>query len=316
MSNADNRLLNVSAAWTEQAPTESDYTLLLDGGYLSAHSTDFRHRTELGFIGALNCPIAVDDSAKIAYRATSIGAGNGKDGKIVAFDLNTGEERIVITLPPDMTCSWLLALDPERNRLIALLLSNSDAESQQLATIDIDSGKLATLELDARVFFYPDAIDVEREQIIFSGGNLGAVLINFHGEVIGEIGDGRFSRLEEATFLPDFDEVVFAENGIHIWNHKSNEVQTIVKEGKHPVAGPAGNIWFNSSDGSLALYQRETEEVNEIVGLSGFDLHDTGYAQPIVFSADKRFGIARLTGKTALAPEALLEQESDRAHVS
>ena len=303
--------------WSEIVPTETDYTLVTDGQYdgqnLTLHSTDFRRRVELGYIGGLNCPIAIDDSAKVAYRA-SPGEPNDEatpsaqpSHRILAFDLVSGEGRTITTLPQGMMCTWLLSFLPDKAQLIAQY-SRFNEMTEYLARIDVETGQITAKELPESAFF-PTSVDINNERILYSGRGGGAVLVDFEAELVAEVGESEFTHLEGGGFLAGSSEIVIGGHGIHLWDPACDRLRTILPSGNFPVPDCRGNVWFNPSDGSLAFYELASGQVHEVVSLAGLDTHDTHYSQPVVFSPDDRMGIAQLTGKQALSPEALAERE-------
>lgn len=236
--------LNIGEGWSEIDPRETGYTILIDGDRLTLNSTSFRNRTELGYISGVNCPIAVDDEKKLAYRAVHKKPDSpvsdlmdyieNTSTDIVSFDLVTHEETIIASLPIGVDCHWLLEYLPDSDSLIALLSDRKKLTQSFVADINPKSGIVTTSRL-VESAFYPAAIDHENERIAFSGRKGGVVLVDFKGKLIAETST-RYSRhLEGADFLDRQQKMAIGGRGIHIWDIGLNQLETIRESGDHPV---------------------------------------------------------------------------------
>lgn len=310
--------LNIDPEWQEVEPRSTGYTVLTDKMNLLAHSTNFEIAKDLGYVSGVNCPIAVDQVNKIAYRSVrksiNDASGDSADGnsrgsdEICSFDLRSGKSSLVTTLPEGLGCIWLLEFLPSENTLIAFFIEHKKQPQKYLGTINLVDGSITSVPIPDNAF-YPAAVCLEQKQIVFSGRLGGAVIIDFNGDTVGTLEPGPFYNLEGAGFIGNNGDVVLGGNGLHVWNPESAIVNTLFESGSYPVADGKGRIWFNASDGAVSYSDHQGKGVRNVVSLNGLDLIETGFASTAVFSSDKRIIFSRLTGKRRLSCEEIAEKE-------
>jgi hypothetical protein len=276
-------------------------TLLLSGQFpgqrLVATDTSFARQKDLAFSGGSNCPLAVDHAnARVYFSADVLTSIDLRSGALQQHDAGT-----------DLSASWMLEYRPRQSDLL-MLLHGPELKAHCLGAFDLGTDRLRTLPLPDDVFF-PLAIDHTRGVALFSARQAGAALCDLSGSTVA-LSSIRLPHFAMGgCFIDDGSKVILGGDGLYGWDLGSGSVSPLCKTGRYPVPDRNGDIWFCTEDGNLCRLRRDGSGFDTIVELAGVDPRGWGYSQPVVFSPDGRYGLARLTGKTALTGPELAEAE-------
>lgn len=293
--------LALAEGWTQVSPRDTPYTLLLScqnpGQRLIAANTAFTRRKDLGFSGGSNCPIAVDRTGeRIFYSAEAL----------VSHDLRSGDVR---HLPIDDAFGifWMLTHHADPPGLV-MLLHSADPMDQRLGVLDLSTGTLDQRPLPAEAFS-PLAIDHDRGLVLFSTRRGGAAVCGLAGSPTPVASIATPRSVFGGCFDGDSGRVILGGSGLHGWNTRTGTLSRLCPKGSYPVLDRHGDVWFALEDGILCRLHADGR-TEAVVTLTGLDPTGWGHAQPVVFSPDSRYGLARLTGKTPLSAEELAEAEA------
>lgn len=298
--------LALAEGWTQVSPRDTPYTLVVSdqnpGQRLIAVNTAFTRRKDLGFSGGTNCPIAVDRSGeRIFYSGESL----------TSLDLRSGGERHFV-IDDAFGIYWMLTYQPDPPGLV-MLLDGVDPKVQFLGHLDLTTGALERRPLSAEAFS-PLAVDIDRGLALFSTRRAGAAVCDLSGAAAAKASLALSPYVDSGCFAGDEDTVVLGGQGLVAWNARTGAVTTLSPTGRYPQYDRQGDLWFCTEDGNLCRMRRDGSGFDVIVELCGVDPTGWGYAQPIVFSPDGRFGLARLTGKSPRTGRDLVDAEAFCRH--
>lgn len=294
--------LALAEGWTQVSPRDTPYTLLLSdqnpGQRLIAVNTAFSQPKDLGFSGGTNCPIAVDRTGeRIFYSAD----------KLTERDLRSGVERH-FAIDDAFGIFWMLTYQPDPPGLV-MLLHSTDPMDQRLGVLDLSTGTLDQPPLPAEAFC-PLAIDHDRGLVLFPTRRGGAAVCSLAGSPTPVASIATPRSVLGGCFDGDTGRVILGGSGLHGWNTRTGTLSQLCPQGRYPVLDREGDIWFALEDGILCRLRRDGSGHDAIASLTGLDPTGWGYAQPVVFSPDGRYGLVRLTGKTPLSAEELAKAEA------
>ena len=287
--------LSLADGWTQVEPKETKFELLMSGQsprqQLIAWDTGFRHRREIGFSGGSNCPLAVDESGNRVFVSA--------DG-IVSYGLR-GSIGTESKISEDVSPVWMLAYDPVERDLLMHLHGEEPMQSL-VARLHIDSGNIEKHLLPEEAFF-PLALNVACDKVLYSSRQGGAAVYDLENEVSTLASAKVPSWVQGGTFDTDERRVILGGDGLWGWDTVSGSTSHLCEHGMHPAIDGSGSVWFTLRDGALAKLNSKDGSFEVIVELFGLDTNASkggSYAQPVVFSPDARYGLARLTGREIL----------------
>jgi hypothetical protein len=287
--------------WSQVAPRKTPYTLLMSGQSpgqnLVAFDTAFENKRVVAFSGGANCPLAIDHKNDRVYFSC-----NG----VHSVDLRSGAERH-FDIGGDLAPIWLLELDQYEPSLL-MHLHSIDPRRKDIGRLSLETGLVERSELPTEAF-YPMDVDLEGQRILYTTRRGGAAVLDVSGAIrtISEL------ALPYHAIGGCFDlggsRVLLGGKGLLGWDIATSQTVRLTEEGTDPALDESGAVWFSLSDGVLARLRPSSPSPEIIVQLSGLDTSDHSYAQPVVFSPDGRYGLARLTGRTPLTGYDLTQAE-------
>jgi hypothetical protein len=292
--------LTLADGWTEVSPKDTSWTLLLSGQppgqRLVAVNTSFTRQKDLAFSGGGNCPLAIDRAAARVYFSAD---------HLTSICLRTGDLELHAT-EANLGIFWMLEYRAQGPHLVMLL---HDQQSQCLGRCDLQTGTLRRVPLPAEAFS-PLAVDLDRNLALFTAGTGGAALCDLTGATSAVASVALPRSVLGGCFLPDGDRAILGGAGLVGWNLRTGTVSPLCAVGRYPKCDRNGDIWFCTEDGNLCRLRTDGSGYDVIVELNGVDPRGSGFAHPIVFSPDGRYGLARLTGKTPLTGKDLADAEA------
>ena len=287
--------LSLADGWTQVEPLETGFELLISdqspGQSLIITDTAFRHQQEIGFSRGINCPLAVDETGRRVFVSV--------DG-IVSYGFHESAKK-VCKVSEEASPFWMLAYNPTGNELVMHL--NGEEPSQSfIGRLDLENGNCQRHQLPEGAIF-PLALGSTFDKVLYSNRN-GAAVYHFDREIQALASIELPHSVFGGAFDADERRVILGGNGIWGWDTTSGSTSRLCESGMYPVIDGGGDIWFALRDGALAKLNSTNCLYDVIVELSGLDTSSSktgSYAQPIVFSPDKRFGLARLTGREKLS---------------
>lgn len=293
--------LALAEGWNQVSPKDTPYTLVLSGQHpgqrLIAANTSFTRQRDLGFSGGTNCPIAVDPIGdRIFYSADQLTSLALRSRAAQHFPIDDA-----------LGIHWMLDYQPDPPGLV-MLLHCPDPKLQFLGHLNLSTGALERRPLPAEAFS-PLAVDVDRGLALFSTRRGGAALCSLAGDPTPVASTATPALVLGGCFDRDTDRVILGGPGLHGWNTRTGALSKLCHQGRYPMLDRQGHVWFMLEDGILCRLRTDGGH-DPIVTLTGLDPNGWGYAQPIVFSPDGRYGLARLTGKTQLTGQDLAEAEA------
>lgn len=293
--------LSLADGWTQVNPRDTSCTLLLSGQSpdqrLIAVDTAFTHRKDLAFSGGSNCPLAVDHAnARVYFLADCLTSVCLRTGTLQTYDVDK-----------NLGVFWMLEYRTDGPELV-MLLHDTAPSAQCLGRLDLLTGELQRVLLPAEAFA-PLAVNHEHRVALFSTRHAGAALCDLSGSGKALASIALPSFVQGGCFDRDSGRTVLGGKGLFGWNVRTGTISTLCHDGRYPKFDRQGDLWFCVEDGNLCRLRRDGRGFDVILELTGMDPRGWGYAQPIVFSPDGRYGVARLTGKTPLTGQDLAEAE-------
>jgi hypothetical protein len=292
--------LLVANGWTQVGPRDTPFSLIVSdqsaGQSLVAVNTSFTRRKELAFSGGVNCPIAIDHAESHVYfsadgvKSLSLGRGD-----LQSFEIEDG-----------LYAVWMLECVPDKRALL-MHLHGYAPKQKYMARLDLESGRVQKTELPVDAHF-PLAVNHTCNKALYSTAR-GVTLYDFSGAIRADATIEFPSHVLGGVFDQGGSRAVFGCNGIVGWHIETGEVSRLSNTGAYPTFDQNGGLWFAIQDGAIAKLRGHDTSFDVIVQLTGMDISDMSYAQPIVFSPDGRYGLARLTGRTRLVGQELTEAE-------
>lgn len=296
--------LSLADGWTQVEPRETSFELLISGQSpgqnLISTDTAFRHRREIGFSGGGNCPVAVDPTGDRVFVSV--------DG-IVSYGLggSVGENT---RISEDASPFWMLSYTPTGPDLLMHLHGEEPMQSF-VARLNLENGSIQRLLLPEGAFF-PLALNSAFEQVLYSNRQ-GAAVYHLANEVSTVASIELSPCVQGGAFDTDERRVILGGNGLWGWDTVSGSSSRLCEHGVYPAIDGRGDVWFTLKDGALAKLNSRNGSFEVIVELLGLDTSSGkggSYAQPVVFSPDARYGLARLTGREKLTGKDLEEAEA------
>lgn len=296
--------LALTEGWTQVEPKDTPNCLLFSGQLreqkLLAFNTSFSRSRDFGSSGGASCPFVLDASEDRAYLS---------NGGIKMFDLGDANSH-PFTVTQDLAPLWMLERIPDTSDLLMHLMGE-DPKQNYIARLHLEDGSFDKHLLPTEAFFPLDVnhrnstalYETQDGAAVYQlGGSvqtLASIRLPFH-----PIG-GRFDA--------DETKVVIGGNGLFGWHTDTGDLHRLCEIGMHPVFDRDGELWFSAKDGALGKLRGRDTGFEVVIELTGVDTHGVNsgsYAQPIVFSPDGRYGLARLTGRTKLSGKELEEAEA------
>lgn len=285
--------LSLADGWTQVEPKKTSFELLISGQSpeqnLISTDTAFLHHREIGFSGAGNCPVAIDTAGERVFVSV--------DG-IVSYGLQGSVRQKICE---DASPVWMLAYDPTGPDLLMHLHGDEPMQSL-VARLHIDSGNIEKQLLPENAFF-PLALNAACDKVLYSCRQGGAAVYDLANEVSTLASVQVSSWAQGGTFDTDERRVILGGDGLWGWDTVSGSTSRLCEHGIYPAIDGSGDVWFTLRDGALAKLNSKNGCFEVIVELSGLDTNASkggSYAQPVVFSPDARYGLARLTGREKL----------------
>jgi len=296
--------LSLAEGWTQVEPRDTGFQILLSGQSpgqnLISSDTAFRDQREIGFSGGVNCPIAVDEAGNRVFVSV--------DG-ISSYELK-GSASEAIEITGDASPVWMLAYDSAGPDLLMHLRGEKPKQSF-FARLNLGNGSMRRQLLPEEAFV-PLAVDDKYKKFFYRTRH-GAAVYQIENEV------GTLASIElpfsvvGGAFLSDEHRVIFGGRGLWEWDTKGSSISRICEHGAHPAVHNSDAVWFTLRDGALAKLSSKEGSFEVVVALAGLDTiasRGGSYAQPLVFSPDRCFGLARLTGREKLIGKDLDEAEA------
>ena len=284
--------LQLAEGFREVAPRACGRQLLWDeNGEFRYAQTDFLTPRTFGYLGGVDCPLAVDAARGVAWAYCCqyrLGVRDYSD--IREFDLATGRSRRVLRLGLRQWALWLLAHWPGTDTLIALVATDTRNDAifvrHHLAVIDTKTSQLHLIPLP-RDAFAPLAWCPRRKWIIFHGAE-GTHLVSFTGRNLltlpsgGPLGRG-------ADIHPHKPLALIGGDGIWLWNLESGAIRCLRERGQYPRWTPDGTgCWFSESSSDLFHLNIETGAEQRLLRVAGNSFTEINYARPITADAEGR----------------------------
>ena len=300
--------LQLAEGFREVAPRPCGRRVLWDdSGHLRLAETNFAAPREFGFLGGVDCPLAVDSARGLAWAyCCQMRLGVRDFSEIREFDLATGANRRLLRLGLHQWAIWLLTHWPEKNALLALVATNTQITSinirHHLAVIDLRQGALHLIALP-RDAFAPLAWCPRRRWIIFYGAE-GTHWVTFTGKHErtlppgGPLGRG-------GDLHPHKPLVLLGGDGLWLWNLENGAVRCLRERGQYPRWTPDGeSCWFSESSSDLFQLHCETGEEQRLLRIAGNPNTEINYARPIAADPEGRHLAFPLTRLLKLDPAA------------
>ncbi|QEW25933.1 hypothetical protein RIdsm_01725 [Roseovarius indicus] len=296
--------LSLADGWTQVEPMETGFELLISGQSpgqcLISTDTAFRHKQEIGFSGGSNCPIAVDETTRRVFVSV--------DG-IVSYELHgSAEEESKIS--ENASPVWMLSHNPKGPDLLMHLRGEEPMQSF-IARLNLENGSIQRLQLPEGAFV-PLALSGTCEKVLYSNRQ-GAAVYHLANEVSTLASIELSPWVLGGAFDTDERRIILGGDGLWGWDTVSGSTSRLCEHGKYPAIDGKGDVWFDLKDGVLAKLNSKNGSFEVIVELSGLDTSSGkcgSYAQPVVFSPDARYGLARLTGREKLTGKDLEEAKA------
>jgi len=262
-----------------------------EDGVLRLGETDFAQPRELGNIGGVDCPVAMDavNGRGWAY-CCQFRVGVRDFSEIREFNFATGKSRRLVRLGLHQWALWLLTHWAEADVVLALVATDTRSTAihirHHLALIETGSGamRLVALPRDA---FVPLACCARRRWIIFHGAE-GTHLVSFGGRRLltlpasqGADGPDR-PRGRGASLHPDKPLALLGGDGLWLWNLETGAARRLRDRGQFPVWKPDGTgCWFSESSSDLFQLNCETGAEQRLLRLAGNPYPEINYARPL-----------------------------------
>lgn len=296
--------LSLASGWAQVEPKETQFELLISGQspgqQLIAWDTGFSVRREIGYSGGINCPLAVDETGnRVFVSVDGIASYNIRD--------NVQNES---KISDSLSAVWMLEYVPAGPELL-MHLHGDDPMQNFIARLNVENGSFGK-ELLPEGAFVPLDVNRAHDKVLYSKRG-GAAVYDVRRAVKEIVSVDLSVQVRGGAFDTDEQRVVFGGDGLLGWNMETGSISRLCEHGSYPAIDATGGVWFSHKDGALAILTSEAGSFDVIVELSGLDAfggNDGSYAQPVVFSPDGRYGLARLTGRTKLTGKELDEAEA------
>lgn len=296
--------LSLGADWTQVDPKETAYELLISNQSpeqrLVTSDTSFACQRDVGFAGGMNCPLAVDEAGNQIFVSV---------GGIVSYGIGENEQN-ESKISDDLSPTWLLEYVSTGPELL-MHLSGADPMQSFIARLDIKNRNVRKELLPAEAFF-PLGVNGTHGKALYSTRQ-GAAVYDVSGAIKTVATVDLPVQVTGGAFGIDDQRVVLGGHGLLEWNTETSAISPLCRHGSYPAIDGGGGVWFSHKDGALAKLGDEAGSFNVIVELSGLDTStgkSGGYAQPVSFSPNARYGLATLTGRAKLTGKELEEAEA------
>ncbi len=263
------------------------------GNRLFRSSTDFVSPRDLGSMGHIDTPFAVDHPRQCVYSYVCQDRRGQRDfSEVRAYSLNGGEPSKLFSLALNKWIPWFLTYLPERDVIVGLVASSLPGDQLRIqhqlgffnpATRD---SLLISLPRDA---FLPLDVRSSRREILFYGVE-GYQIIDYTGKRQRLLRGMGLPNGRGAAFHPLEDRVALGGRGIHVWNLKSNELKEIHPRGQMPVWSPDGRwLYFSESSGDLFRHDGHGGGTERLVAVAGNSHAEVHFARKVSVSMDGRY---------------------------
>ncbi|HVU38875.1 MAG TPA: hypothetical protein VHC95_11120 [Opitutales bacterium] len=284
--------LQLAEGFREVAPRRCGHRLLWEeNGGFRLDETDFAATRDLGHLGGVDCPIAVDTARGLAWAyCCQYRLGVRDYSEIREFDLGTGRTRRLVRLGLHQWAIWLLAHWPDANSLLTLIATDTRAGAihirHHLAMIDLQQGSLHLVALP-RDAFSPLAACARRHWLIFHGAE-GTHHVSFTGRKLrtlppgGPLGRG-------GDIHPQKPLALIGGDGLWLWNLEDGSLRRLRERGQYPRWTPDGRgCWFSESSSDLFHFDLETGAEKRLLRIAGNNFTEINYSRPIAADAEGR----------------------------
>ena len=282
--------LQLAEGFREVAPRKCGRRLVWEeNGVLRAGETDFAAPSELGSIGGVDCPVAVDARSGRAWAyCCQFRPGVRDFSEIREFDLATGRSKRLARLGLHQWALWLLTHWAEADMLLALVATDTRSAAihirHHLALLETRTGtmRLVALPRDA---FMPLTWCMRRRWVVFYGAE-GTHLVSLSGRrlltlppasavVAGPRGRG-------ASVHPDKPLALLGGDGLWLWNLETGALRQLRERGQYPTWTPDGKrCWFSESSSDLYELDCETGAERRLLRIAGNNYLEINYARPV-----------------------------------
>ena len=260
-----------------------------ENGELRSGETDFAAPSNLGNIGGVDCPLAVDArNGRVWAYCCQFRPGARDFSEIREFDLATGRSKRLARLGLHQWAVWMLTHWPEAEALLALVATDTRSAAihirHHLAVLETRTGtmRLVALPRDA---FVPLAWCARRQWVVFHGAE-GTHLVTLAGRRLLTLppaaNHAPGPRGRGASLHPEKPLALIGGDGIWQWNLETGALRQLRERGQYPVWMPDGKrCWFSESSSDLFELDCETGTERRLLRFAGNPHLEINYSRPV-----------------------------------
>ncbi len=263
-------------------------------GRLFASETDFAAIKDVGEIGRIDCPVAVDTGRGVAYRYACTDGQSLDYSEIRSFDLTAGNTSKAFRLGLNQWVVWMLRHLAKEDLLVAMVATHMPGEGvriqHQLGLFDLKKGKRLFVPLP-RDAFMPCDLHPGRREVLFSGAE-GWQVVGLKGDRVAHL--RQFKGIPEGrggNIHPTRPLIALGGRGIALWNREHGNIQQVHPRGQQPVWSRDGEqLFFSESSSDLFVHRLAKAATERIFAVAGNPHAEVTQARPIALSPDGRYG--------------------------
>ncbi len=293
--------IELAVGWREVAPrVDAPSMLIEEAGRLQYLKSDFSLCHDLGLVGPVECPIALDPASRTAYRYVCAAGFGGKDfSQLRAYDLASGRVRSIIELPLNKWVLWLLewleGRDESSGQLLGLLATDRPMDDRiviehQLFALQPSVDHQPRVRPICRDAYKPLAFSRQRREFVFSGAE-GIYIVGLKGERRATLSLDAGPTGHGAAFDPSgAGRVVLGGDGLYLWDLAAGSCRQLVRQARHPVWSHDGRgIWFRESSSDLYYYNLAEDRVEKVLATRSHRYPEVWAARPAQQSVCGRY---------------------------